>query len=128
MDGGGDFPRGGFPRKSGKRRVPRAVVSPGYFPSGGPPDIWKGGGFPRRGIADGPRKTLAPTLNAGNPKHRTNKNATAGGKNEAGRDQHYRKPTPNAGNETTAAETTPDATTTKKATSATKTLSAARRF
>ena len=101
--GGGNFPRGGFPRRVPTRRVPptfgKTAGSPCDFP---------------RGVADGPRKTLAPTVNAGKPKRRTNKNATAGGKNDAGRDQHYRKPTPNAKNETAAAKTTPGATETKK--------------
>ena len=51
--------------------------------------FWRGGdfprgGFPRRSVADGPRKTLAPTLDAGKPKRRTNKNATADGKTTLG--------------------------------------------
>ena len=47
----------------------------------------------RRGVADGPRKTLNPTINAGKPKRQTNKNETTEGKNDAGRDQNYRNGT-----------------------------------
>ena len=41
------------------------------------------GDFPR-GVAEGPRKTQEPTLNAGKPKRRPNKNETTDGKKTPG--------------------------------------------
>ena len=46
----GVFPRGGFPRKS---------------ENGGPTAVGSAGDFLHRGVAEGPHKTLEPTLNAG---------------------------------------------------------------
>ena len=51
------------------------------------PGSWGKGGFPRRGVAAGPRKTPEPTPNAGKQERRPIKNETADGKNNAGRDQ-----------------------------------------
>ena len=56
----------------------------------GPTKIKKATGSHRRGMADGPRETRHPTPNAEKPKRRTNKNATADGKNDAERDRNYR--------------------------------------
>ena len=64
-----DFPRGGSPR-----RVPPEIRKTAGSPAAGPP-----GDFPRRGVAEGPRKTLEPTLNAGKKKRRPNENETADG-------------------------------------------------
>ena len=91
------------------------------------PENQKNGGFPRRGVAEGPRKTPEPTLNAGKQKRRPNKNETTDGKTTPGATKN-KKSNAERGKRNRRRKTTPNATKTKKATTATRTLSAERRL